>query len=152
MMTIHESEARRLVSVALATGALLLGACTSAGSQPSNSLASKPQKGSPSAASLHPVQPADDSGEFCRSLIRAGMVNTTALEESGDPSTMLEALDSLVSTAPADIAADFSTFVRVEHSTLDPTTASAPVDLANQGTREALAHVATYLHDTCRLT
>lgn len=103
-------------------------------------------------ASVDPVQSEDDSGGFCQALIRAGMVTTTALEESGDPSTMLDALDALASAAPADIAADFSTFVHVEHSTLDLTAVSRPVDLADQGTRDALSHVATYLYNTCHLT
>ena len=141
----------RLTTAAVAAGALVVAGCSSS---PSHPVADPTTRGQQTGSAIPPnsVQSDDDSTAFCHALARAGLVNTAALEGSGDPRRMLNALQSLVSTAPEDIAADFAVFVQVENSTLDPTAPSGSSDPANPGTGEALAHVASYLQQTCHLT
>ena len=141
----------RLTTAAVVAGALFVAGCSSSPSHPVADPATRGQQAA-SAIPGNSGQSEDDPIAFCHALARAGLVNTAALGDSGDPRRMLNALESLVSTAPDDIAADFAVFVRVENSTLDPTTASGSTDLANPGTGEALAHVAKYLQRTCHLT
>jgi hypothetical protein len=113
--------------------------------------AGSPSSSTPATTQTLAAQQLDD-GTFCQAARQAGITNTALMTGGADPNTLLPALDQLLPSAPASIRDDFTTFVHLEHAMLDPAHSASPAQLNQPGTRDALAHVADYLKNTCHIT